>query len=648
MSAIMYPTHIADELATAHSQALASLPATYLEDLAVLACTPTTSTQNTTVSQPSTMDEKLAEAYRIEGVLQAELHTLGAELKASTTNTVAKNLIARNLAAIDSEEVPVLWTHGFTINPHYLYDALAALIANQPVRIELSLPELGLQYAAPSAAASATSPWYAQWATNPQPIIDLGVLLRCLSDSATRFAIQESPATDPSSAATLQLHTALSDLRAQGVPTSAITRYSQADLMAQARTLVGDLAFSADGNLTELNGQLCFAPRDWLQKASRLVGDTQGSAIALYDIPNHTSGLRADSVLAAASRFLQAQAQQGPATLQLHISESSNANTTAGVYALLRAAGRANINDYHHLTIDSSNPCLRYAFVKVLLRQTEKLITACQRAISFQEMAAADYAHKNYETMMEQDKELIRVELDAQHELAQLLGVDFAKPETLLQDGELADICLGPNLYPIMLSTIFTNGYIRGLEYARSNRMYMQEVGASNLDTPMWKQFEDYIVKTSKEVLGATASKALANCHDQARQKLRNEPGDVRNLSPQAFRFLRMEFGAESNTDQHLVFREMMRSVAGSLKPKDDAGRQSVFVGYFITNSNGWGDGDGNTFPGVPLSLDDIVATCLDVGLDVRIAKNIGEQLNQDDLLRPGEGMAFIAATPRD
>jgi hypothetical protein len=309
---------------------------------------------------------------------------------------------------------------------------------------------------------------------------------------------------------------------------------------------------------------------------------------------------------------------------------------SAKEFALLRALDITHPDQhltvgYRHATYDPG-----VVIAQVLRSRLAGMIDRIDQHLPYEKMSVYDYAIGNYgyEQVIPEDIATIEWELEYRDLIAECMGVDLNNPETLLGDNEILHPGLGPNLFPVMLSQVFTNGRIDGREFTALGRQYIDELKRGTIRPPhdmLWNKFQDCMVNSKHG--GARYADAI----DRAKEKLDVSYGDIFDITPGAYRMIHMDFVAESVVPYRQPFCDAMRSVANGLRPTG-----SVLVARFMKGSDGW-DGHDAT----PVDEDLVRKVCADVGLEVLVLKDASEKLAPEQKLRPEDSMLFLIARPR-
>jgi len=308
---------------------------------------------------------------------------------------------------------------------------------------------------------------------------------------------------------------------------------------------------------------------------------------------------------------------------------------------ILKAAGSMKRDMFHMIGMREHwrGPEFRaYQLGRLLQREVRRYIKASSTVVDFNTFSAGDYMQKNYPEVMEQDKDIQRVQVRTAAKVAEQLGVDLERPETLLGDDEVLHVCVGSNLYPVMLREHLSAGRIKGIDIAPSVKRYMDRV-RDGLHDGHWQLHEDEMVRAANEC-GIDPALFIGS-RDRANQKLEVVIGDTRQLAPLSARMIEMHFGAEATSLVQVNFYEMLRAVTGALK--DD---QSVFEGVFTVGSQLWSDGV-NLLPAVAMYENDYELAMYDCGLIIVDKQPIGRELSDSVKVRPGEDMVYYRAIPR-
>jgi hypothetical protein len=313
---------------------------------------------------------------------------------------------------------------------------------------------------------------------------------------------------------------------------------------------------------------------------------------------------------------------------------------------LMRALGVLPRDRYEHIgyhtrpyqdSVRHYTPSI--AMAQMLRAELKHIHDRLEATIPYDAMRVYDYSLDSYgrKHIIAEDVITIDWEQRFQDVIADCLGVDLDTPETLLGDNDIVHVGLGPNLFPVMLSQIFTKGpttRIDGREYTEAGRTYIEEFLANKLPEPhdrMWNKFENHMVA------GPYGSDRFVGAVQAVRDKLDIQYGDIFDMPSRKHRMVRMDFVAESVVPRRRPFWQAMRSVAESLQEED-----SVLVARLMKNSHGWFGHEAT-----PIDEQTVVQVCADVGLEVLFMRDASEQLPEDQKLRPEDGMMLLIARPR-
>jgi hypothetical protein len=299
-------------------------------------------------------------------------------------------------------------------------------------------------------------------------------------------------------------------------------------------------------------------------------------------------------------------------------------------YALLKALGVVKQERYHNILFDSeglSPELVTYGVVKTLERHTIAFLKALDKYDEWKNFDPFEYVQRNYGTkILEEDEQIIRTVI------ASLMESGIEKGSIT----DAADIGSGPNLYPSMLMAPYLsdNAKIDMLEYAESNREYMQQLIKGELDddhNATWHKFEHLMIECGGE--------EYRGAEEKAKRAAEVKPGNIFTLPEAAFDMISSYFVAESIVDSNMPFREGMQSLARALRAN------GVMIIAHMVGSEGYYAGEGTHFPAVNLSIKDLEEAYADAGLDYKIVP-IGEDAHEK--AREGyHGMAVVIASPK-
>jgi hypothetical protein len=419
-------------------------------------------------------------------------------------------------------------------------------------------------------------------------------------------------------------------------PNDSVKLVRLTDYVDKARTLVDQLAQSGAGEIMDDWGQLVFKTAPWLRRWTNLqyspyegVGEV-GDSINLGPSGQYEPGrtLEFGAALHAAPYIESLEAGNG-----MQVSIKSLRNSSVG--GVLRALDAIRRDDYHNIGMRAhylGNEFRALQIAGLLRRELGRYIESFSRYVSFDDMDAEKYMKKNYYNQMKQDKEIIQVELEAEAEVIAALGIDFKDPATLLKDYEALHVCVGSNLYPVMLRQRLSSGVILGVDLAPSAKEYMDKV-KQGYHAERWQIHEDEMVAQAYKQ-GMDGSK-FRGAKEEAAHKLQVVVDDVGNLPKKAFRLIEMHFGAEATGLTRSNFYNLTRAVASALK---DEG--SVFEAVCTMDSRPWSDNE-NELPAVSMKEDDYDLAFIDAGFEIVEKRVIGADLPEDVKVRPDENFIY-------
>lgn len=203
----------------------------------------------------------------------------------------------------------------------------------------------------------------------------------------------------------------------------------------------------------------------------------------------------------------------------------------------------------------------------------------------WEEFDALEYVTRNYgQGIAAEDREIVEFLATA------LRSTDFA-PE---RKSRVADVGAGPNLYPALLLSPYLadNGILELIDIATPNLEYLQSMkdGVDEEQLAIWKEFEAFINELG---VGADLSKV---------QRLSIvKKGSIFELEPERYDAVLSFFVGDSITDNEEKFDMAIASLMASVKPSGH------FIVTHMMGSHGYFAGERTYFPGVALSIDQIV-----------------------------------------
>jgi predicted RNA methylase len=203
----------------------------------------------------------------------------------------------------------------------------------------------------------------------------------------------------------------------------------------------------------------------------------------------------------------------------------------------------------------------------------------------------AEYVRRCYgDSIMDVDRALIEGVIDA------MQALDL-KPGSWRR---AADVGAGPNLFPSLLMAPFmvdpkVGGQLDLIEIGASNRDYLKTVTTASpcpagLDT-VWTKFEE---------LMADRSELWVDSLQKVRALATVRAGDIFALPPETYDAISAFFVPESITDSFEQCELAVAKLIAAAKPDG-----FIMVGHML-GSDGWYAGEGNHYPAVPLSIEQL------------------------------------------
>jgi len=199
-----------------------------------------------------------------------------------------------------------------------------------------------------------------------------------------------------------------------------------------------------------------------------------------------------------------------------------------------------------------------------------------------------EYAKRNYENMLPEDKIIIESVSKAIKEY----GIKKNQFENA------ADVGAGPNLYPAMLLSPYVKGKIDLIEYSSSNRQYLEKVLGNNPQGEYLEHKENWI-KYSK-IIESMSEEDNKDSFDKTKDKIAIKAGSIYDLPQKQYSAVSSFFCTESITDKPKEFQKALESLMSSLRPG------GLFVVTHMVGSEGYYAGEGTKFPAVNFSEDDL------------------------------------------
>ncbi len=410
-----------------------------------------------------------------------------------------------------------------------------------------------------------------------------------------------------------------------------------ADYSDKGKLLINSLGAHGLGAVTTdyHPGQMTFKPTGWLQKWMHLYAGTvsESGIIPLGPMLRSDDQQLMYSVALRIAPMLEEASSHSD--MQIVVGNHSD-YTMATILRGLNVIRRNNIHQVYSvpafLGIPKGYTFPAFRIGHMLKHELESYVLAAARYHSFGNFEAARYAEINYEPMRPQDTEIKRVALEAEDAVMGQLGIDPAKPDTLLKDFEAAHICIGSNMYPVMMRERLSSGAILGVDIAPAAKSYVEQL-RDGYHRVMWTQHEQDI-KQSAWKLGKDPA-AFEGSFQRAIDKLHIVIDDAGKLPERSFRLVEMHFGAEATGETRSNFYNMLRAIEGSLK--DDGIFEAIFT---INSSDAWPDGK-NELPATVLDERDYDLALIDSGFDIVDKVPIGTDLPDEQKLRPGEDFIY-------
>lgn len=539
-------------------------------------------------------------------------------------------------------------TPGLELDRKWAYDIATALVENKPITVwgDNVLPTIR-DINRPTRGSTVRPPdFQPTWDTQEEAAYRVMRMLYAINpeqNTRLRFMVP-SPIFGLAGVDSLAFRTDFSQrfLEQEGLfqpdlPFTDIDIVRPDDYVQHAKDLVDLLSeASGAGEVVDRWGQRVFVPATWLREWTMLQRSDSEEIdyIALGNVSCFGEGTR----MYGGNALLAATLARAGADQAINITVGSTQRMLVG--GLLRAMHITDRSAYHSIGVRGHLMGAKFRAFQIghmlrneLLRYRESI----SHITSFDDLNAEAYADKNYLHVMEQDKEVVRVQLTREAAVMEDLGIDLRHPETLLKDYEAAHICIGTNMYPVMLRERLSSGIILGVDVASSTYDYMQDVKAGRHDE-VWLQHEAEIVAAAHEL--HMPSDAFRGSFRSAAEKLQVVLDDARQLPKRSFRHVQMHFGAEATGLGRSNFYAMMHSIAEAMQ---DGG---VFEGVFTMNSAAWSDGV-NTLPAVAMTEDDYRLALLDAGFDIVDSEVIGEELAGEVKVRPDENFIYFRCRVR-
>ncbi|HYH75524.1 MAG TPA: hypothetical protein VD735_06215, partial [Candidatus Saccharimonadales bacterium] len=498
----------ADYLNTAFAE-LRHLEPEALQALAQLAMCP----PDTAALPPSMQEAPATErAARVDAVLEQQL-------RARRERVLAYAPFKRNLeefgpdpdAEIEGQDT-MPW--GFHADPKWLHDIAAHIIEAKPLTIWLDnalvdiIPERS-----PTGRFTGFRPDHVEIARDSQTLLAGASLLQDVSAAIRspriRVMLQRSVGYTPQ-VEQVQEVLVLRALREQGIIDERghdVGVLRLRDYEGRVGNIITLLQQNGGGQVYEGVGGVLLDQADWLQEWNRLrfAGhDGSRSKVPIQLTSGHASPWSAG---------FMSEADEG-----MHVVLGSGAYSVSA--DILKAAGSMKRDMFHMIGMREHwrGPEFRaYQLGRLLQREVRRYIKASSTVVDFNTFSAGDYMQKNYPEVMEQDKDIQRVQVRTAAKVAEQLGVDLERPETLLGDDEVLHVCVGSNLYPVMLREHLSAGRIKGIDIAPSVKRYMDRV-RDGLHDGHWQLHEDEMVRAANEC-GIDPALFIGS-RDRANQKL--------------------------------------------------------------------------------------------------------------------------------
>ncbi|MGW4720753.1 hypothetical protein [Nocardia sp. NPDC004260] len=202
----------------------------------------------------------------------------------------------------------------------------------------------------------------------------------------------------------------------------------------------------------------------------------------------------------------------------------------------------------------------------------------------FDDFDVYEYVERNYGRKIgAEDRQIIEFTTSALHDMR-------IAPNSLQH---VADVGVGPNLYPAMLLSplISNHGRLELIDIAANNLSYLEQVlnGANTEQVNIWKFYDNYIRKLG---LPSSMKKLFAISSIQF--------GSIFELKPNQYDAVLSFFVADSITDAYSEFVRATDSLMNSLKSN------GLFVVAHMVGSRGYFAGCRTFFPAVNLTLAEI------------------------------------------
>jgi SAM-dependent methyltransferase len=244
---------------------------------------------------------------------------------------------------------------------------------------------------------------------------------------------------------------------------------------------------------------------------------------------------------------------------------------------------------------------------------------------SWEEFDPLEYAKRNYESMLPEDRIIIESVIRA-------IKKDGIKED---QFENAADVGTGPNLYPSMLLSPFVKGKISLIEFSNSNRQYLEKVLGEN-PRGVYLEHKNNWKKYSKTI-EIISDGNFQDSFNKIKNKVEILEGSINNLPHSKFSAVSSFFCAESITDKPEDFLNAIRSLIDSIKPG------GFFMFAHMVGSEGYYAGEGTKFPAVNFSEDDLIEAYQSINIISDFHLQRAETKKEGKKAREGyHGMALI------